>query len=665
MKRLWKKALAALAAVVLVLTCLPGTAAAGDYYDILSRDMHIVVAENNVAQVTETLVLNYTYPGHGFYFFVHYKGVGYYYMDNDWKAVKFLQRVDNFDVQGGTPGNLQPTEFELSRTSYDDGSRYLEAKIGSADKVVTGEQTYIITYTVDMGDNGQENFDEFYRNLFYWDYGYTTEQATFTIDFPKDFDTSLVNVTIGDYGSTSTTDVAWEKSGNTLTGRALRPLSGGEMITVRAEFPDDYYTGEHDPYAAWNISAWAISGGAVLLAFLLWFFLGRDRKVYPTVEFYPPDGMTPAEAGFIIDGEVDNKDVTALLLYWADKGFIQIVEEGHNDFSLVKVKNLEGGRSYEKQMFNQLFKNRESVSVHTLRQTFYSAMVHAKSGVRLWFESAKSRKVFTGASEKARKFMQYLTMLPVAYVLFMYIYRDSGDLAFSVILALLFCWLLSLPVKLLVDVFEKWRSTPPGRRMARLIGFAAVFLILFILYVFVVPAFFTVSYDFAALSITAASTAAMLIMLPLTVVMRQRTEQGVKWFGQLLGFRNFIEKAEKDRIERLVEENPSYFYNVLPYAYVLGVTDAWAHKFEGIGMKQPEWYTGYSSGRMFSTIWFASAMSRSMGGFSSAMAARPASSGGYGRGGGFGGGGFSGGGGFGGGGFSGGGFGGSGGGGGW
>ncbi len=660
MKKLWKKALAALAAAVLLLACIPSTAAAGDYFDILSHDMHIVISENNVAHITETLVLDYTYPSHGFYFSVQYKGVGYYYMNDDWQAVKFLQRVDDFDVQGGTLGSMEPVNFELSRSSYDDGSRYLDAKIGSADTVITGEQTYVITYTVDMGDNGQKDFDEFYRNLFYWDYGYTTEQATFTIDFPKDFDEDLVNVTMGDYGSTSTADVSWEKNGNTLTGRALRPLNGGEMITVRAEFPDDYYTGERDPYAIWNISAFVVSGLCVLIAVLLWFFFGRDRKVYPTVEFYPPDGMTPAEAGFIIDGEVDNKDVTSLLLYWADKGYIQIIEEGPSDFTLAKLKDLEDGRSYEKSMFKALFKNRDTVSNHTLRQTFYTTMTQTKSGVRLWFESAKERNVFTKSSGTARAFMKLLTMLPVAYALFMYIFRDSDDLFLSLVIAGLLCWLLSLPVFLLVDVFEKWRSTPPGRRMSRLILFAIVFMILFALYVFAVPAIFSSTLEFASLYITIASTAATLIMLPLAVVMRKRTEQGAKWFGQLLGFRTFIEKAEKDRIERLVEENPSYFYNVLPYAYVLGVTDAWAHKFEGIGMQQPQWYTGYYPGRAFNTIWFASAVSRGMGGFSSAMATRPASSGG-----GFGGGGFSGGGGFGGGGFSGGGFGGSGGGGGW
>ncbi len=640
-----KKLLLVAAAVVLLAVCLPGRSLAGEYYDILSDDVHVVVAENNVASVTETLVLNFTYPGHGFYYAVQYKGSQYYYYapDDAWRTVYFSQRIDDFDVRG--------YEYSLSHESYDDGSRYLVAKIGSADTIVTGEQTYVITYTVDLGDNGISDYDEFYRNLINCEYGYTIGQATFTVEFPKEFPDDMVNVTVGGYGSDDNSGVTWQKNGSTVTGRATRALEGGEHITLRAELPDDYFTGERDPYAAWNIAAYAVCGVSVLLALLLWFFFGRDEKIYPTVEFYPPEGMTPAEAGYVIDGEVDDKDVVSLLLYWADKGYLKIVEHGRDDYELVKLKDLTGGRSYERNMFSQLFAGRDSVSVHSLKYTFYNTMTHTKSGVKLWFESAKERVVFTKASKKARAFMGFLTMLPVAFTLFTYNFRGAGDFFFSVTIALCAGWLLSLPVYLLVNLLEKWRSTPPGKRAARLAAYAAIFVALFAGYIFAVPAIYTVSADFAAAPITLCSVAATLVMLPLTVIMRKRTRQGAEWYGKLSGFRNFIEKAEKERIEKLAEENPSYFYNVLPYAYVLGVTDVWARKFEEIGVEPPQWYSGYSTGRVFNAMIFTHYVTHSMGGFTSAMASRPSSGGGS-SGGGSCGGGF--------GGFSGGGFGGGG-----
>ena len=60
----------------------------------------------------------------------------------------------------------------------------------------------------------------------------------------------------------------------------------------------------------------------------------------------------------------------------------------------------------------------------------------------------------------------------------------------------------------------------------------------------------------------------------------------------MLGFKKFIETAEKHRLQSLVEKEPQYFYNVLPFAYLFGISDKWIKKFEGIMNIQPDWYSG-------------------------------------------------------------------------
>ena len=77
--------------------------------------------------------------------------------------------------------------------------------------------------------------------------------------------------------------------------------------------------------------------------------------------------------------------------------------------------------------------------------------------------------------------------------------------------------------------------------------------------------------------------------------------------GQLLGLKKFIQVAEKNRLEMLVEENPEYFYDILPYAYILGVSDKWIKQFESIVTLDPKWYVGKTfSSRTFNA--FASSM---------------------------------------------------------
>ena len=50
--------------------------------------------------------------------------------------------------------------------------------------------------------------------------------------------------------------------------------------------------------------------------------------------------------------------------------------------------------------------------------------------------------------------------------------------------------------------------------------------------------------------------------------------------AKVMGFRNYLDVAEKNQIELLAEENANYFYDILPYAYVLNVSKKWIDKFD-------------------------------------------------------------------------------------
>ena len=142
-------------------------------------------------------------------------------------------------------------------------------------------------------------------------------------------------------------------------------------------------------------------------------------------------------------------------------------------------------------------------------------------------------------------------------------------------------------------------------------------------------------------------TALTAILAPF--LLRRRKEY-VDELNPLLGFRDFIRLAEKDRLEMMLEQDPEYYYNVLPYAQVLGVSDIWEEKFKDIKMDPPVWAIAPNT-TLLNFVVFNSVMRNATRNMASTFVSRPASSGrsGGGRFGG-GGGGFRGGGGFGGGG---------------
>ncbi|MBQ4409805.1 MAG: DUF2207 domain-containing protein, partial [Firmicutes bacterium] len=83
-----------------------------------------------------------------------------------------------------------------------------------------------------------------------------------------------------------------------------------------------------------------------------------------------------------------------------------------------------------------------------------------------------------------------------------------------------------------------------------------------------------------------------LLVILSTLFMSRPTAYRAKMLGRIKGFREFIDLAEVDKIDRLVEQDPDYFYNILPYAYVFGLTDKWAKNFERLAPKVPDWYDG-------------------------------------------------------------------------
>ena len=86
-----------------------------------------------------------------------------------------------------------------------------------------------------------------------------------------------------------------------------------------------------------------------------------------------------------------------------------------------------------------------------------------------------------------------------------------------------------------------------------------------------------------------------ILVLVETVYMKKRTDYCNEVLGQVVGLRNFIIVAEEDRLKELVKENPYYFYDILPFAYALGLTNVWNEHFKNLTIQPCEWYHTYEA----------------------------------------------------------------------
>jgi hypothetical protein len=126
------------------------------------------------------------------------------------------------------------------------------------------------------------------------------------------------------------------------------------------------------------------------------------------------------------------------------------------------------------------------------------------------------------------------------------------------------------------------------------------------------------------------------------VIMRRPTPRGRKVLDEMLGFRDYLEVAEKDEmnLRNPPEKTPELFEAYLPFALALGVEQDWAEKFadvleairepDGRGY-QPAWYSGsWDSSRISSNI---GSVSSGLGSAISSSVTPPGSSSGGGGGG--------------------------------
>jgi len=140
-----------------------------------------------------------------------------------------------------------------------------------------------------------------------------------------------------------------------------------------------------------------------------------------------------------------------------------------------------------------------------------------------------------------------------------------------------------------------------------------------------------------------------IITMAFAVYMPKKTRKGNELYQKLAGFKEFITKVEKPRLELFLKEDKEYFDKVLPFAIVFDVAAQWKDKLKDMDIPPPNWYAGNYNN--FTTYMFLNSLDNSMNRMSESFYSAPSSSGtsggswSGGGGGGFSGGGFGGGGG--------------------
>ena len=335
-----------------------------------------------------------------------------YYLDNTDKqgSMRVKEQIDvtftdnNHGIERALPESYKKHKLDITniKTTKPDGSSWpyttrksngnLVLKIGDPNNTVTGVQTFIIEYT-------EQNVMTFYNDHdeLYWDINGDQWKQTFLITkanfhLPSELKIKELRCFTGAY-QTATKDCTITDEGNgTVVAVANVPLQATETLTAIMSVPKGYFAPlTFKDWLKENLLNLILALGPPLVmgiwAYRKWLKDGRDIKGRGVIvaQYSPPDNLSPAEAGVIMDYKLDTKDITATLIDLAVRKYIRIIEirekkflhtDTKYEFELLKT-DFSSLRSHEETIMSGIFstlKTGEKVKLDSLKDKYYETV---------------------------------------------------------------------------------------------------------------------------------------------------------------------------------------------------------------------------------------------------------------------------------------------------
>ena len=494
----------------------------------------VSVHEDGSAAVHERITLAFVGEWHGIHRFIPI----------EYPGARGTNYTLFLSVTGVADGNGDKLKYESSTAN---GFRDLKILIPD---VVDATRTVEIDYTVRNGMRFFEDHDEFYWNVTGNDWPVPIDHASALVSFPDSAAGSLrAQAFTGAYGSAER-GASTEVRGSEVSFETDNPLPMRGGMTIDIFIPKGILK---EPGGFTRV-IWFVGSNPIVflpfwtfaVMFTLWWYKGRDPdpglSVAPMYE--PPAGMTPAEAGTLLDDTIHPRDITSTLVDLAVRGYVKIEEVDdkglvfhHRDyiFHLLKLRD-EWGRlvPHERVMLENVFGNNYETRLSSLKNRFYLALPAIHEDITSALK-AKGMYLLDPDSAKGYSFAAIVVIVAPFAILYFAGYNVFGSFGL-----LIGCGIVSAIVWWLF-----------GSQMSA------------------------------------------------------KTVQGGRTRVAVLGFQEFMNRVDADRLKTLP---PDTFEKYLPYAMALGVEHHWAQAFAGIVKDPPNWYVSPNGGMGFNPIFFSSSM---------------------------------------------------------
>lgn len=383
-------------------------------------------------------------------------------------------------------------------------------------------------------------------------FDYPIQAMNFTINMPAEV-TGKPSFSSGYMQTGIDSIVSCSVLGKTISGTLTQALKDRETLTLSMEVSEKIFPGKLEVAREGNpeLVYMAVCAGVALV---YWILMMRCLPLIRQTRTTPPEGITAGELGSHLT--TAGADLTMMVFSWARLGYLRICPDKHGRVILQKRMEMGNERTaFENHCFNALFAKKNVVDA--------TGAAYARLCQRVELTVPGVKEMYRRRAGNIKLFRAI-----ACGISFFSGICFAMNIAKTTALQVLLCIVLGL-----FGIFSAW-AIQGAMYKIHVRGKIPLY----------------IGSVFALLWILAGAVSGQVWVAVMAVLGQylaglaaayggKRSDVGRYQAGQILGLRHYLSHVSREELNRLMDDNPDYFFEMLPYAIALGVDTRFSRSF--------------------------------------------------------------------------------------
>lgn len=320
-----------------------------------------------------------------------------------------------------------------------------------------------------------------------------------------------------------------------------------------------------------------------IIIFIMYYHIEKKEKNSLELSFYPPRKLPIALCSYIQYGNMEQAQLISLFLQWAQYGYLQIVEEEKTLYIIKKLPLPKHAPAYEQTVFTALFQQDSKIRIASSNQ---QEQKHFWNNLNYIFKKAIENTISHKIYRKTSFFLLTLQAICISIPVFLIVFSALFPFIQQMNQTLFYASLSMLSICVCYILWGVYLQKEQLAKIDFLKYVLAIISSIVILRISKLLLDSKVNILYLVISFSA-----LLLIAIFLLFYKNRTRIGHLYLQDIWKTQNCILHIRYTQIEQQLQQNPQYYYQLLPYAYALQLDDIWKAKFKPYSLPYPHWFS--------------------------------------------------------------------------